>query len=90
MGEPFYILVLRGNNTFLNTFISIPKCSDAGVQHLGLLGLLALYPSPGILKSMFRKLNLFPSSGDGAGDTYPVGSVKRTNLSMYVCIRGGS
>jgi hypothetical protein len=30
-----------------------------------------------VLKRTFRKLGLFPSSGEGVGDTYSVGSVKK-------------
>jgi hypothetical protein len=34
-----------------------------------------LRPSSGILKNTtFRELDLFPSSGEGVGDTYSVGS----------------
>jgi hypothetical protein len=38
---------------------------------------ILLYPSSGILKNTtFRKQNLFPSSGEGAGDIYSVGSLR--------------
>jgi hypothetical protein len=41
-----------------------------------------LCPSSGILKNTaFRKLDLFPSSGEGVGDTYSVGSVRNPDLS---------
>jgi hypothetical protein len=39
----------------------------------------ALCPSSGILQNtMFRKLDLFPSSGEGVGDTYFDGSVRKS------------
>jgi hypothetical protein len=41
-----------------------------------------LCPSSGILKKQknptFRKLDVFPSSGKGAGDTYSVGPVRKS------------
>jgi hypothetical protein len=41
-----------------------------------------LCPSSGILKKQknttFRKLDLFPSSGEGAGDTYSVGPIRKS------------
>jgi hypothetical protein len=43
-----------------------------------------LGPTVGVLKNlMFRKLDLFPSSGEGVGDTYSVGSVKKTNSNHW-------
>jgi hypothetical protein len=38
------------------------------------------FPSPGILENMtFRKLDLFPSSGEGGGeDTYSVGPLRKS------------
>jgi hypothetical protein len=35
-------------------------------------------------KTMFRKLYLFPSSGEGVGDTYSVGSVSNSSMSLTV------
>jgi hypothetical protein len=40
------------------------------------LGVIGLGPSSGILKNTFRKLDLFPSSGEGLGDNYCVESVR--------------
>jgi hypothetical protein len=41
--------------------------------------IFGLRPSSGILKhNTFRKLDLFPSSGEGVGDTYSVGSVRKS------------
>jgi hypothetical protein len=37
-----------------------------------------LCPSSGILKSKFRKLDLFPSSGEGVEGTYFVGSIRNS------------
>jgi hypothetical protein len=41
-----------------------------------------LCPSSSILKTQknttFRKLDLFPSSGEGTGDTYSVGPVRKS------------
>jgi hypothetical protein len=39
-----------------------------------------LFPSSGILENTtFRKLDLFPSSGEGVGeDTYPVGHLRKS------------
>jgi hypothetical protein len=41
---------------------------------------LGLFPSSGILENTtFRKLDLFPSSGEGGGgDTYSVGPLKKS------------
>jgi hypothetical protein len=38
-----------------------------------------LCPSSGILKSKFWKLDLFPSSGERVGDTYFVGSIRKSH-----------
>jgi hypothetical protein len=56
----------------------------SGAQDYWVFGLC---PSSGILKTQknttFRKLDLFPSSGEGTGDTYSVGPVTPNNrLSM--------
>jgi hypothetical protein len=42
-----------------------------------------LFLSSGILENMtFRKLDMFPSSGEGGGeDTYSVGPLERANLN---------
>jgi hypothetical protein len=43
-------------------------------------GLLGFWTSPssGILRNTtFRKLDMFPSSGEGVGDTYSVRSVRK-------------
>jgi hypothetical protein len=54
-----------------------PPKSDK--KYLGLLGFWTLCPPSDIPKNiMFWKLDLFPSTGEGVGDTYPVGSVKRS------------
>jgi hypothetical protein len=37
-----------------------------------------LCPLSGILKNMFQKLDLFLSSGEGVGDTYSVGSIRKS------------
>jgi hypothetical protein len=41
-----------------------------------------LCPSSGILKTQknttFRKMDLFPSSGEGTGDTYSVGPLRKS------------
>jgi hypothetical protein len=46
------------------------------------------FPSSGILENMmFRKLDLFPSSGEGGGeDTYSVGPLERPNLNHWIAI----
>jgi hypothetical protein len=45
-----------------------------------------LSPSSGILKTQknttFRKLDLFPSSGEGVGNTYSVGAVRLLRLGV--------
>jgi hypothetical protein len=41
-------------------------------------GILGLCPSSGVVKNTaFRKLDLFPSSGEVVGDTYPVDCVRK-------------
>jgi hypothetical protein len=74
-----YFKLLRKSNKAIH-FILI-KGSDGGVSHSELLGFL-LCPSSGILElenTTFRKLDLFPSSGDGGvEDTYSVGSVRKS------------
>jgi hypothetical protein len=47
-----------------------------------------LCPSSGILKTQknttFRRLDLFPSSGEGTGDTYSVGPIRKIwSQSLY-------
>jgi hypothetical protein len=40
---------------------------------------LGLFPSSGILENTFRKLDLFPSSGEGGGeDTYSVEYLRKS------------
>jgi hypothetical protein len=38
-----------------------------------------LCPISGILNTTFLKLDLFLSSGEGVGDTYSVGSIRKSN-----------
>jgi hypothetical protein len=43
-----------------------------------------LYPSSGIRKNtMFRKLDLFPSTGEGMGDITLLGPLERANLNYW-------
>jgi hypothetical protein len=49
-----------------------------------------LSPSSGILKNtMFRKLDLFPSSGEGMQDTCSVGSARKDNLNPWTTNSAG-
>jgi hypothetical protein len=54
------------------------------VYNTELLG-VGLFPSSGILENTtFRKLDLFPSSGEGGGeDTTQLGPLERANLNHW-------
>jgi hypothetical protein len=68
----------------------ILKGSDDGVTHR-ITGFFGLFASSGLLENTtFRKLDLFPSSGEGGlEDTYSVGPLRETNpVSETSCSLG--
>jgi hypothetical protein len=62
--------------SYILTFIDSERLTM--VHNTKLCPLFNILKKKKLKKTKFRKLDLFPSSGEGVGDTYPAGSVRKS------------